>query len=135
MRLHLVPLALLLAAAALPSAAGDACVPACAVAGTTFAYAPAAVVVTDGATLRWTANDGLGHTSTADDWCFHTTYNSRAAGAATFRVGDDGTVYAKTATQDERACSGEQLGDGALAIPYTCIFHPLMVGRVIVQSG
>ena len=75
---------------------------------TTTAYAPNPVTVPAGATITWTNNDNVDHTSTSQNniWASPT-------------IGP-GASYSRQFNT-------------AGSFPYYCIFHPGMVGTVVVQ--
>lgn len=116
-------------------AAPPACVPLCDVPSTTNAFLPPVVVVASGGTVTWSATDGIPHTATAlPGLCFHAAYSKTSPGQATFRV-ENGAVYAKTPDKPEKACANaEPLPGNAFRIHYECLYHPNMIGELIVRG-
>ena len=95
------------------NATGGSAAPAAAKAATkvdiaNFKFVPPNVSVKKGGKITWTNSDSTDHTATADNKSFDT---------GTLHMGD-----AKTATFDKVG-----------TYSYTCLFHPFMKGRVVVQ--
>jgi plastocyanin len=73
-----------------------------------FKFAPPNVTVEKGGKITWTNSDSADHTATADDKAF-----------------DTGTLHGG----DSKAATFDKAG----TYSYTCLFHPFMKGRVVVQ--
>ena len=73
-----------------------------------FKFMPPTVTVAKGSTITWANSDSADHTATADDKSFDT---------GTLKMGDT-----KSETLDQ-----------AGTFAYTCVFHPFMKGRIVVQ--
>lgn len=129
MRLVLASLVLL---AAIPVAAGDACVPSCEVASHQLAgFVPAVVTVASGSTVTWTELDGL-HLAASRDFCFDATIAKGNPGMATFFV-QDGVLYAASEGDPVEACRSATLTpDGTARLEYYCPMHPNMRSAFIL---
>jgi plastocyanin len=73
-----------------------------------FKFNPPDVNVKKGGTITWTNSDSADHTATADDKSF-----------------DTGTLHQGASKRDTFDKPG--------TYSYTCLFHPFMKGRVVVQ--
>lgn len=111
------------------------CAPSCDVPSTTAGFVPPVVVVSSGATVTWASTDGFAHTATEiEGFCFHAAVTKASPGRATFRV-EDGVLYAKTPDRAEKACaSATKLDDGSFLLRYECLYHPSMVGELVIRG-
>lgn len=138
MKVHRVALFALVLVVAGVAQAAPLCVPSCTVASNAFVFAPALVVVQDGATVTWTANDlpsPIVHTATdaSDERCFNVSYSGANPGRATFRIDEKGHLLASTPGVPERVCAAAlALPDGSFLLEYECLYHAQMTGFVHV---
>lgn len=135
---------LLLALAPTPQAAAPegACVPACTVVGAANSFTPRAVALTSGATVTWTTPemaDTLSHNAApVGSYCFAVTWSPGGSGSARFDVVDGAlrATVTKLGVETTKTCTDAiDVGGGAYVLQYECLFHPMMVGELVVVAA
>jgi len=130
---------LLVALAAVPVVAGDACLPLCEVKTVDlrarFAYVPAAIFVQSGSSVAWSALDSAPHTATdRASFCFSVNFAGPAVRSVLFSIAD-GALFAALPGKEPEECTGAAaLPDGSFVLGYECVVHPdAMEGLLVVK--